>query len=84
MAAKTTVRHFAKPIETCFCTSLQDTLLTYLGASTLPRGNLLSLSLAVFLSSVETTSGTAAVTDHFRILQDPDFDTDLIIFMSGA
>lgn len=75
MAVNTMACHSDGPVETCSCTTdVQDLLLTYSDASTLSRGDLLSLSLAVSLANLETTSGTAAIIDLLTIIQDPDFD----------
>lgn len=70
-----------EPVETCSrSTNEQDLLLTCLDASTILRGDLLWLSLAVFLANLETTPGTAAVTVSLMIHQNRGFDAQIFNF----
>lgn len=63
------------PLETCSCkTDLPDLLLTYLNASWLSKGDLLSLSVAFFLASLLAISETAAIMDLLINIQCLDFD----------
>lgn len=69
MAVDTTECHPAGPVETCSCsTDVQVLLLTYSDASTLSRGDLLCIPLAIFLASLETPCGTATVIDLLTII----------------
>lgn len=85
MAVAATARSSDVAVETC-TTDVRDTLLTYSEASTLSRGDLLSVSFVISFSSLETTSGTATVIDFVEIVQDHDVDAHLYNaqFMSMA
>lgn len=74
----TTARHFSWTVETCSCTTdVQDTPITYTGATQLSTGDLLNLPLVVFLSSLESTYETEAVTSILTISLDFYFDAHL-------
>lgn len=68
MAADTTECHSDGPSETCFCTAdVQESLLTYFEAYTLPMDDLVSLPLAASLARLISVSVTAAVIGLLRI-----------------
>lgn len=81
MASDTTACHTKAPVENCFCIKeVQDSLLTNSNASPLSKGDLLSLSLVVFLADLEPASGTVAVIDLLAIVEDTDLDAQLFTF----
>lgn len=85
MAFHTTARRFDGPVEIRSCTrDLLDTLPTYSDASTLSSSDLLSLSLAVSLASLATSSETAALIDLLTIFQDYDLMYTSLTFESRA
>lgn len=63
---------------------MKDALTLYWDASTLSNSKLSSLSLAVFLASIESSFSTAAVVDPFKINQDPDLNADLFQIQAGS
>lgn len=74
-----TPHHFDGALRIRFCSmDLQDTQLIYPDASIVMRGDLFSQSLAVFLASLDTTSGTAAVINLLTIIQDLAFFAHLL------
>lgn len=79
MAVETMASHFNESVKFCFCTrDVQELLLTYSVAFTLPRGDQLSLYLALSFDSLDYVSGTADVSDLLTINQDSDFDAQLV------
>lgn len=77
-AENTTARHSGGSVETYYCPAdVQNFLLTYSDVSILSSGDLLSLSLAISLARQKTASATAAVIEHLKFVQDPDFDAHL-------
>lgn len=80
IAADTTVHHSDRPLDAwTSATDVQDTLLSYLNASTIWRGDPMSQSLAVSLASLEKTSETATVFGPLTTLQDSNFDKHFFI-----
>lgn len=73
-----TTRHLNGPVQICSQTGDVE-YLPFIGSntSTFSKGDLLSISLAIFLANLETTSRTAAGIDLHKIIQDPDFDAHL-------
>lgn len=66
-------------LKPTFCTTnIQDTLLTYSDAFALSRCDLLIVLLAVFPASLETTSGTVAVTDLLTSTKNFSIDAHLL------
>lgn len=67
------------PVDACSCTTdVQDFPLTHFDAFTLSKGILSSLTLAVSLASLETAIGTATVIDLLKIIQDHNFDAQVL------
>lgn len=67
------------PVENCFCTTkLQELLLIDLDAFQLLRGDLLSLSLPVSISSLENNSDAVAAIARLTIFQRSDLDAQLL------
>lgn len=72
-------------VEILSCTKdVHHLLLTYSDAFTLARSDLLGLSLAGSIASLETTSRTAAVFDHLTSTKDPYIDSHPSTFKSRA
>lgn len=78
MAVNATVCPPDGSFKTCSCTiNVQDLLLNYSDTSTLPRSDLLCLSLAVSLARLETSFGTAVVIELLTITMNPNFAAQL-------
>lgn len=72
MAMNTAPHYCNELVEISSCTkNMQDTMLTY---SPLPRGDLLGLSLTLYIDSPETTFKKAAAVKVLTIIRDPDFN----------
>lgn len=78
MAVDTIARHYDRPVETCSsATDVQEFLLTYSNDSTLSNSDLLKLSLAASIASLESFSGQVTVIALRTSFQDLKVDVHL-------